>query len=199
MRDPKNILEIASLSPDYMGFIFYEGSKRFVGSHFSIPENFPKNIKRVGVFVNDTFENILDKVAEHQLDFVQLHGDESVEMCSKLKNKTRVVKVFRVDESFDFDSIKQFNSCADFFLFDTKGENYGGSGQKFNWSLLKKYDQQIPFFLSGGLSIENIHQLSELKDLNLHALDFNSQIESEPGIKDLGKLNSVLSILNSNY
>jgi phosphoribosylanthranilate isomerase len=199
MRDPKNILDVASLNPDYMGFIFYEGSKRYVGPDFSIPSGFPKKIKRVGVFVNATIENVLDKVSQHELDFVQLHGDESVDMCRKLKNKVGVIKVFSVDESFDFNSPDQFKSCSDFFLFDTKGENYGGTGRTFNWNLLRKYDQQVPFFLSGGLSPENIHQLTQLENLKIHALDFNSQIESEPGIKDLDKLDSVLSILTPNY
>src|SRR5258706_997293 len=145
MRDPKNILDVASLNPDYMGFIFYDGSKRYVGSNFSIPEYFPKNIKRVGVFVNESIESILSKVLEHKLDYVQLHGDESVELCNLLKNKTGVIKVFRVDESFDFNSTSQFSACSDFFLFDTKGENYGGTGRIFNWNLLTNYDQQIPF------------------------------------------------------
>ena len=198
MRDSNNILEVAALSPDYMGFIFYEKSKRFVGSGFVIPERVPNHIKRVGVFVNENIVNILSKVAKHKLDFVQLHGEESVQMCKILKSRTKVIKVFRIDESFDFNSTTQFNSCADFFLFDTKGENYGGTGQTFDWNLLQKYDQQRPFFLSGGLSNENIHQLSELKDLNIHALDFNSGIESDPGMKDLDKLKSVLSILNQN-
>lgn len=198
MRDSKNILEVASLNPDYMGFIFYEGSKRFVGSNFTIPKSLPEKVKRVGVFVNATIVNILDKVSQYKLDFVQLHGDEPVEMCKELRIKTGVIKVFRIDESFDFNSTSKFNSSVDFFLFDTKSENYGGTGQAFNWNLLKNYDQQIPFFLSGGLSIENIDQVSRLKDLNIHALDFNSQVESEPGIKDLDKLSSVFSILNSN-
>jgi len=108
-----------------------------------------------------------------------------------------VIKVFRVDDSFDFDSVKKFNSCSDFFMFDTKGENFGGTGKTFNWNLLKNYDQEIPFFLSGGLSTKNIQQVRELKNLNLYSLDFNSQVESAPGIKDMAVLNSVFSILNS--
>ena len=197
MRDPINMLEVAALDPDFMGFIFYEGSKRYVGQKFSIPITFPQDVKRVGVFVNESVGNILSKVSEHQLDFVQLHGDESIDVCRELKEKIKVIKVFRVDESFDFNSTKEFNSHVDFFLFDTKGENYGGTGQAFNWNLLKKYDQQIPFFLSGGLSIENIQSVKELRDLNLYALDVNSQVELEPGMKDVKALNSIFSILNS--
>lgn len=198
MRGPINMIEVAALGPDFMGFIFYKGSKRYVGQDFSIPKTFPKNVKRVGVFVNESVENILNKVSKHQLDFVQLHGDESVDVCKELKGKIKVIKVFRLDESFDFSCTKEFNSHADFFLFDTKGGNFGGTGKSFNWSLLKKYDQQVPFFLSGGLSKENIQSVKELRDLNLYALDVNSQVESSPGIKDVSTLNSIFAILNSN-
>jgi phosphoribosylanthranilate isomerase len=199
MRDTKNILDVAALNPDYMGFIFYEKSKRFVGNSFSIPKAFPDNINKAGVFVNESVDNILSIVSKHKLDVVQLHGDESPEICERLHTKVKVIKVFRVDELFDFNSTKEFNSYADFFLFDTKGENYGGTGQAFNWDILAKYDQRIPFFLSGGLSVENISKVKVLKELNLYALDFNSQIELEPGIKHTSKLNSILSILNTNY
>jgi phosphoribosylanthranilate isomerase len=197
MREPKNILDVAALSPDFMGFIFYEASKRFVGTNFSVPLNFPVHIKRVGVFVNERVENILINVSKHELDFVQLHGNESSVFCNALREKVKVIKVFRVDESFDFSSTKEFSSSADFFLFDTKGENYGGTGQTFDWNLLTKYDQQIPFFLSGGLSVDSIQRIKEFEGLNLYGLDFNSRVESEPGIKDINILNSINSNLNS--
>ena len=197
MHDSKNILEVAALNPDYMGFIFYRNSKRYVGSNFSIPETLSEKIKRVGVFVDESIENILDEVSRHKLDFVQLHGNESVEMCEKLKDKTKVIKVFRVDELFDFNFTRQFNPCADFFLFDTKGETYGGTGRSFDWKLLRKYNQETPFFLSGGMSTDNIQSLKALDDLNIYGLDFNSRVESEPGIKNMNTLNSIFSILNS--
>lgn len=199
MRDPKNIMEIAGLSPDFMGFIFYKKSKRFVGEEFSVPRGFPDNIKKVGVFVNESVEIVLKQVSMHRLDFVQLHGDESAELCGELKKKTKVIKVFRIDESFDFNSIREFNSYADFFLFDTKGDNFGGTGKKFNWDLLKQYDQQIPFFLSGGLSTENAHEAEKLKSMNLHAIDVNSGVESSPAVKDLKKIKQVQEILTSNF
>lgn len=197
MRDPKNILEVAALGPDYMGFIFYKESKRYVGKGFYVPKEFPRHIKRVGVFVNERVENILSKVSKHQLDFVQLHGDESADLCRELSQEIRVIKVFRVDDSFDFNSVGKFSSCSDFFMFDTKGENFGGTGKTFNWNLLENYDQKIPFFLSGGLSAGNIPEVREVKNLNLYSLDVNSQVESSPGVKDVAALNSIFSILNS--
>lgn len=199
MRDAVNIMSIAALKPDYMGFIFYEKSKRFAGDDFSIPDDFPPLIKRVGVFVNAKEEMILNNVEKHKLDFVQLHGNEPVAICRNLKaNNVRVIKVFLVDHSFDFEGTKPFQEFSDFFLFDTKSENYGGTGKIFDWGLLKKYDQQVPFFLSGGISSDNIHNLNEFNEMNLHAIDVNSGAEAVPGFKDPEKVNSIITILNSN-
>jgi len=197
MREAVNILEVASLQPDYLGFIFYEKSKRFVGNDFSIPNEFPSTIKRVGVFVNEKVDNILKLVSKYRLDFVQLHGDEILEDCKVLKeNKIGVIKVFSIYNEFDFDKTKPFQSYSDYFLFDTKSESYGGSGKSFDWGLLKKYDQQIPFFLSGGLSPDNSN-IKELKGMNLHGIDVNSGVETSPGLKSIQKIKSIKSILTS--
>jgi phosphoribosylanthranilate isomerase len=198
MRDASNIIKVASLQPDYMGFIFYEKSKRFVGNDFSIPKEFPSMIKRVGVFVNEKVDAILKLVSKHKLDFVQLHGDEIPEDCKALKqNKVGVIKVFSIDNEFDFNKTKPYQLYTDFFLFDTKSESYGGSGKSFDWNLLKKYDQEIPFFLSGGLSPDNIQNIKELKGMNLHAIDVNSGVEVAPGLKDITKVKSIKGNLNS--
>ncbi len=200
MRGAGNIIDVAALKPDYMGFIFYEKSKRFVGNKFSIPGKFPLEIKRVGVFVNDNTEKILNVVSKHELDYVQLHGDETPTVCMTLKtNKIGVIKVFSVDTSFDFELTKPYQEYSDFFLFDTKSENYGGTGKSFDWSLLKMYNQQIPFFLSGGISIENLHSINELKGMNLHAIDVNSGVETTPGLKEMAKVKSIMNNLNSNF
>src|SRR6478609_1137183 len=201
MCEADNIIEVASLQPDYMGFIFYEKSRRFVGSNFSIPYEFPHAIRRVGVFVNEKVDTILRQVSKHKLDYVQLHGNESPEDCKALIERVGVIKVFSVDHQFDFGSTKPYQSFSDFFLFDTKTESYGGSGKVFDWNLLKKYDQQIPFFLSGGLSPANIGDIKELKGMNLHAIDINSGVEIAPGLKSIEKIKSIKSILhlNSNY
>jgi len=188
MRDPENIMQVAALNPDFMGFIFYEQSKRYVGESFKIPDNFPDHIKRVGVFVNEKPDKILKLIDLHQLDFVQLHGDESSFDCELLKIKAKVIKVFHVDDAFDLKSTKKFYSCTDFFMFDTKGIGYGGTGRSFDWSLLKKYEQRHLFFLAGGVSIKNITEVKEYLGTRLFAVDINSGVESEPGMKDINKI-----------
>jgi phosphoribosylanthranilate isomerase len=150
--------------------------------------------------VNEKIDLILKQVSKYELDYVQLHGDETQDDCRELKeSKVGVIKVFSVDKEFDFNKTKPYQSHSDFFLFDTKTECYGGSGKVFNWDLLKEYDQQIPFFLSGGLSPENIEGVRKMKGMNLHAIDINSGVEITPGLKSIEKIKSIKSILNSNF
>ena len=197
MRDEQNIREVALLRPQYMGFIFYDKSPRFVGHDFHIPDDFSRDTHRVGVFVNETTETILQKVHAHHLDLVQLHGDESVEQCRLLKQAgARIMKVFSVGEDMNFSITKPYQAVVDFFLFDTKGKYFGGNAQTFNWNLLTQYDQKIPFFLSGGLSPENIAEIKHLPPMNLHAIDINSGVEIKPALKDVHKIMTIRSILN---
>jgi len=197
MRDSKNILEVAALLPEYMGFIFYEKSKRYVGKDFIVPIGFPAEIKKVGVFVNEKPEKILELVARYKLDYVQLHGEEPIVDCKILKGSVKVIKAFSMDETFDFNFVKPYVPYADLFLFDTKGKNYGGTGLTFDWTLLRKYSQKTPFFLSGGLSAENISRIVELNDMNLLAVDVNSGAESAVGKKDVMKVKAIQELLNS--
>ena len=185
MRDPDNIIQVASMYPDYMGFIFYPKSPRYVHVNFKIPDFFPMAIKRVGVFVDAAKPEIVDKVKRYKLDYVQLHGAETPELCKSLKDEgVGVIKVFSVDITFDFSLTQPFKPVVDFFLFDTKGKFYGGNAEVFDWSVLKKYDQEVPFFLSGGLKPENIALIAPLLKMNIHALDVNSGIEIAPGVKN---------------
>jgi phosphoribosylanthranilate isomerase len=191
MRESTNISELLKLSPDYMGFIFYAKSKRDVAGSLAIDllHSFPNTTEKVGVFVNAEIDFVKGKVKQFNLAMVQLHGDETPEYCFDLKsNGVKVMKVFSVGNSFDFNQLEAFKPCVDFFLFDTKGKERGGNGELFDWSILKAYDQEIPFFLSGGIDLENLEQLSELKGMNLHAIDVNSKFETEPGLKDIERL-----------
>jgi phosphoribosylanthranilate isomerase len=189
MRDAENIMQVAELQPDYLGFIFYEKSPRFVQHDFNVPDKFPNAIKRVGVFVGETTETIVKQAKRLNLEYIQLHGDETVSQCQVLKAEgLKVIRVFSVDDNFDFNTTRQYKTVSDFFLFDTKGKYYGGNAQTFNWEILKGYDQEVPFFLSGGLNPENIKEVANLKDMNIHALDINSGVESGPGIKDVDKI-----------
>ena len=185
MKDSKNILEVSQLLPDYMGFIFWEKSPRFFNG--TIPE-IPDTIQRVGVFVDAPFEDIIAKIKLHQLNIVQLHGSEDAAFCQNLKiENIQIIKVFTVDENFSFDILKSFENVVTYYLFDTKGKLPGGNGTTFNWEILQKYNSTKPFFLSGGIGIEEMEKIKKLH-LPIHALDVNSRFETEPGIKNASLL-----------
>jgi len=196
MRDVNNIAQVASFRPDYMGFIAYPGSPRYIGEEFIMPTTLPSGIRRVGVFVNEKTEMIVQKTSALGLDYVQLHGHETPDQCMRLKDEgLKIIKVFSVDDDFDFESTQLYTSSADYFLFDTKGRYFGGNAKTFNWELLKRYNQKVPFFLSGGLSPENIGFIANLKGMNLHALDINSGVEDSPGMKSTDKLRELFTHL----
>ncbi|HEY8934285.1 MAG TPA: phosphoribosylanthranilate isomerase [Cyclobacteriaceae bacterium] len=198
MRDAENIMQVALCQPDYMGFIFYEKSPRFVGTNFQVPGAFSPSIKRVGVFVNEESQTVLKHSKALKLDYVQLHGKESEEQCNQFKDAgIGVIKVFSVDDAFDFTVTKPYKDYVDFFLFDTKGKYHGGNAVTFNWSILKNYDQEIPFFLSGGINPDNVSGIAELKEMNIHALDINSGVEITPGVKDVHKIKLINDILRT--
>lgn len=196
MRDAANIASIAALQPDYMGFIFYDKSPRYVTEDFTLPQ-IDSGIRKVGVFVNEGTELILRKVEQYKLDFVQLHGTESVEQCAELSQKVDVIKAFSIDETFDFNALKPFENHVTYFLFDTKGRYFGGNAKTFDWNLLKKYNQKVPFFLSGGIAPENVSDVEVLKNLNIHAIDVNSGVEDAPGIKNITKIKTIKSVLHA--
>jgi phosphoribosylanthranilate isomerase len=188
MKYPDNILEVGSVLPDYMGFIFWKKSARYFDG--LIPD-LPKSIKKVGVFVNDTADLILAKANKYNLQAIQLHGQESVEFCQDLKDKINtkieIIKVFSVDDTFDFEVLKPFEAVCDYFLFDTKGKLPGGNGTTFDWKVLEKYPSNKPFFLSGGIGMNEMEAIKEISNTNLplYAIDVNSKFEIEPGLKNI--------------
>lgn len=195
MRDSENIAQVSLLRPQYLGFICYQKSPRFIGNDFTIPETLPSSIKKVGVFVNESNEVIASTVKSLGFDFIQLHGDEKAKTCIELKESGfKIIKAFSVDDDFDFIETKPYKEVVDYFLFDTKGMHYGGNSKAFNWSVLNKYDQEVPFFLSGGLSPENVVDLGDIMKMNLHALDFNSGVELTPGLKNLEKVKEAIHL-----
>lgn len=187
MKYPENITEVGLLLPDYMGFIFWEKSARYFDK---IIPDLPKSIKKVGVFVNQSQEEILSKISKYDLQAIQLHGHESIEFCQELKNKIdpkiELIKVFSADENFDFEVVKPYESVCDYFLFDTKGKLPGGNGTTFDWRILNQYNSTKPFFLSGGIGLEEIEIIKEISKTNLpiYAIDVNSKFEIEAGLKD---------------
>ena len=190
MKYVDNIRQVAELKPDYLGFIFYERSKRnFEGI---IPE-IPKGIKKTGVFVNEYLEILVSLAEEYKLEALQLHGDESVTYIQEIKKhlpKVEIIKVFGIKDTFDFSILESYESVVDYFLFDTKGKERGGNGVVFDWTVLKNYPSTKPFFLSGGIGLEEVTAVKEISKTNLpiYAIDVNSKFETEPGLKSIKKL-----------
>jgi len=199
MKYNQNIESVAGLQPDYLGFIFYERSKRNFEGH--IPE-ITHNIKKVGVFVNATVSEINSKITEHNLDAVQLHGDESPAYCLALRENNatgiEIMKAFSMSADFDFEILKAYMSTCDYFLFDTKGKERGGNGTLFDWEILKGYNLDKPFFLSGGIGPDEIEQVAEFLQTpmatNCYALDVNSKFESKPGMKKVLELKKFIEL-----
>ena len=215
MKYIENIQDVVALQPDYLGFIFYEKSKRnFEGI---IPELL-KSIKKTGVFVNEYPEILISLVEEYRLDAIQLHGDESLEYVTELKRQlaerralfieenkhqrkkknkhfiaekeVEIIKVFGIKDDFNFAVLKPYLDVVDFFLFDTKGKERGGNGVKFDWAILEKYPFEKPFFLSGGIGLQDMDEIQKIinSDLLIYALDVNSKFESAPGKKNVKEL-----------
>lgn len=199
MRDPGNIAQIARLKPDYMGFIFYPPSPRYVGADNRKLEDLDLHgIKKVGVFVNETPEAIMQAVKRYRLQAVQLHGSESPEICTTLKNQNvEVFKAFPVSQASDFEVTQSYENCCDYFLFDTKTPTHGGSGAKFDWSLLQSYTRRLPFFLSGGIAPDDAAIIATLSHPQLAGVDLNSRFESAPGLKQAGQLAIFIQQLNN--
>jgi len=195
MLDPLNIQEVISTGPDYLGFIFYKGSKRYVGKDpdKALFLDIPVGIKKVGVFVNETPENVLALAALYDLNPVQLHGNEPVGDCKVIAaSGLSIIKAFGIGQAFDFDSLIPYQPVCDYFLFDSRTEEHGGTGLRFDWDALNEYRLHVPFFLSGGISYEDAGTIRSMHHPFLHAADINSRFELAPGIKDKEKIQSFI-------
>ena len=191
MREGANVTDVVALAPDYLGFIFFEKSPRHAEGIVTkeILAGVPKNIQKVGVFVNERPEKVMAILSQYGLDMAQLHGDESPEDCLQLKSKgIRIAKAFAVGTSFDFSQIAPYEKAADFFLFDTKGDQYGGNGVVFDWRILDNYKGNTPFFLSGGIGPNTVKALQSFDHPMWYGMDVNSRFEIAPGLKDLDLL-----------
>lgn len=202
MRDFKNIEAVAALDIDMVGFIFYEKSSRHIDAEDAEFKKHPNvsqlNVSRVGVFVNAEISFLLEKVGTYYLNYVQLHGDESPSYCQNLKAvwpTIKIIKVFSVDEAFDFAKTKPYEPFCDLFLFDTKGEKRGGNGVKFNWQILEKYNGMRPFLLSGGIGVDDGSEIKKLDLKMLYGIDLNSGFEDAPAVKNVDNLKCFLNRL----
>jgi len=200
MRNPDNILELTKLNPEFIGFIFQPQSKRFIGSN--IPEEIrvliPPSIHKVGVFVDESPDSLIEKFRISQLKMVQLHGSEPAEYCERLKDlDIPVIKAFSITPIFDFSTTEPYESFCDYFLFDTAGVLKGGTGLKFDWSKLNDYRGNKPFFLSGGIHYSDIENIKSIDHDKLYGVDVNSGFETEPGIKNISHLASFINDLRN--
>lgn len=194
MRNPDNICQIAAINIDWIGFIFYYKSPRF----FS-PEGtevldqiavINRQLKRVGVFVNASIDEMMETAIRYKLDYLQLHGGESSSTCHTLyKRGYSLIKAFSIAAEEDLVQTKEYEDYVEYFLFDTKCEGYGGSGKRFDWSVLSSYKGKIPFLLSGGITPDSLKDIRRLQHPRLCGIDLNSGFETEPGHKDVNKIN----------
>jgi len=196
MRDADNIRAVEQLNIDYMGFIFWPKSSRFVSER---PAYLPTNCKRVGVFVNETIEQVSHIADEYSLDYIQLHGNESPAYIQELKAKNQkprsIIKAFNIAAPTDFEQTKAYEGIADMFLFDTKGKSVGGNGEKFDWDVLKSYKGETPFLLSGGIGPDDASCIKTFHHPQCIGIDLNSRFETAPGLKDISKLKTFINSL----
>lgn len=200
MKYLANIKALAGLEPDFMGFIFYPPSQRFIGVEFERNDvaNLQPDIQRTAVFVNAHLHEVIEFSNLYGMKTIQLHGQESPEFCGELKAKGfKVIKAFGVDESFDFNTLNAFVEQVDFFLFDTKTSTHGGSGLTFDWRVLQKYNIEKPFLLSGGLGPDNLAEVLKIKHKNFYGVDLNSKFEIEPALKDIEKLEKAFELIRA--
>lgn len=194
----ENIMELIPLEVSRLGFIFYHMSKRYV--YGKLIEDglkaIPKHIKKTGVFVNAEIAEIEQIINQYQLDSIQLHGDESPELCNHFRRKVEVIKTISIRDKSSFETAKLYGNACDLFLFDTQSEHYGGTGKTFDWQWLEEYTLDKPFYLSGGISMENVEEIKKIKHGKLIGIDINSKFEIRPGIKDIEKIKQLINLMN---
>ena len=191
MAEADNLAQVAALRPDFLGFIFYPKSGRYVGGRLrpAALAQVPAGTRKVGVFVDAAADEVLARVAEFGLDLVQLHGTETPETCATVRAAgVPVIKAFAVGERLDVAALLPYVGSVDYFLFDTQGPQPGGNGRAFDWNVLAAYDLPVPYFMAGGLEPGHAAALRNLQLPGLFALDLNSRFETAPGVKDVGRL-----------
>ena len=224
MRETENIRQVAALGVDMMGFIFWPESQRFVKMISAqagiIPDYSEERLrkmrnktqasasaenrpKRVGVFVDEMPQSIVTRVYNYELDFVQLHGNESAVMIENLKRTLipdiapdiKIIKALSIREKDDVKRWREYEGAADMLLFDTKCKTVGGSGEQFDWSVLEAYDGNIPFLLSGGIGPEDTERVLKYSHPQFAGIDLNSRFEISPAVKDVEKLKTFIQTI----
>ncbi|GAB2982005.1 phosphoribosylanthranilate isomerase [Mucilaginibacter puniceus] len=196
LRD--NIEAVAALAPDYIGFICYEPSPRYVKDiPVDLLAKLPSSVYKTAVFVDEKEETINGLIDTFGFNAIQLHGNESPDFANSFRDKVTVFKAFGVNADFDFEELTHYANKVDYFLFDTKTDLHGGSGKTFDWSILDNYTLNVPFFLSGGLSLDNLAEVKTITHPQFFGVDLNSKFETSPGVKDIEKLKKAFNMLNN--
>ncbi len=196
MRDAENIRMADQLNTiDWMGFIFYPASKRYVGE--LSPSSLPQHSQRVGVFVNEQIQKVKDLQSKYQLDLIQLHGDESPDYCKQLRVKmgsqVKIIKMIPISTAHDLDHCKEYEDVVDYFLFETRCASYGGSGESFDWSLLRDYNGQLPFLITGGIGPSDVLKVQSFSHPLFAGIDINSCFEISPALKDIKAISNFIN------
>ncbi|MBD5387280.1 phosphoribosylanthranilate isomerase [bacterium] len=198
MREPENMLAVAASGIDFMGFIFYAPSPRYCGATLTreMIEHLPEVVEPVAVTVNMDEDSILDLASEYGFRFFQLHGNETPEFCRSLREKGyKVIKAFGIKEESDFENVKRYSGCVDYFLFDTASASRGGSGKKFDWDMLGCYSLSEPLILSGGISPDDVGEIMQINHKSFAGIDLNSRFEVAPGLKDPGAVRQFVKLM----
>ena len=190
ITEMKQLQQLDGLDIDFAGMIFYKDSPRYIGGKLNAKDikKADFDLKKTGVFVNPEMIEVLDAIDEYGLEVVQLHGDETPEMCEDLSSEVEVIKAFRIKGDEDIDKlVAPYDAVCDYYLFDTGGlkESFGGTGQQFDWSILAKAKIEKPFFLSGGIGVEDAARVKAFKHPDMFGVDINSKFEVSPGVKDM--------------
>ncbi|MGM9804440.1 MAG: phosphoribosylanthranilate isomerase [Muribaculaceae bacterium] len=199
LRDETNIKQVIDAGANWIGMIFWQHSPRYVSTKPSFA-----GITRVGVFVDETQQNILAKVADYNLDLIQLHGQEQPSFINNLRNSlvnslqknVGIIKAISIGAPNDFKLCKEYDEAVDFFLFDTKCAEKGGSGKKFQWQWINEYNGSKPFLVSGGIGAEDVSALSGINHPLFYGVDINSKFENSPGIKDAEAVRKFIKNIN---
>lgn len=195
MREADNIRKVEALGVNMMGFIFWPKSSRYVGVR---PAYLPSKVKRVGVFVDEDIKTVEKIANDYALDYIQLHGHESPAYCKLLKER-HLIKAISINNRDDIKAYQPYEGLVDYFLFDTKAQLPGGSGQQFDWNVLSAYDGNTPFLLSGGIGPDDVEvltsNLSPLTSKKCIGIDLNSRFELAPGLKDTNKLHEFIKTI----
>jgi phosphoribosylanthranilate isomerase len=202
MKNRENIHALIHLNPDFIGYIFYPNSPRYIEPSIahSLTERVPSAVKKVGVFVNSSIEEIIEKFINLRLDCVQLSGHESLSLVKRLNHANiPIIKAVHIHEIEDLEKAHEFSPFISKFLFDTKTETFGGSGLKFDWNILNAYTGDVPFFLSGGIGPQDVDDILSFRHPKFEGVDINSKFEIEPGLKNIQLIQSFLTTIRGTY